>query len=419
MKTTMRIAACAAAALFCALLNAQEITGDWQGTLRSPDARLVIRVSRDEAGGWKALVYNIDQSSDPQRADSLAVNAQSVKLTVNSLRAAFEGKLDGDGRTMRGVWTQGPARPLELQLATRESAWPVDEAAHSAHLLTVDNGVKLEVLDWGGTGRPMILLAGLGNTAHIFDKFAPKLAQTFHVYGITRRGFGASSRPTPTAENYAADRLGDDVLEVLEALKIQQPILVGHSMSGEELSSIGSRHPDRVAGLVYLDAGYAYAFYSSERGDFNIDVNEFERKLQQARWGNPAVIPELLAELPGLERSLRAREKRLAGTSSAAATVQDVPSAIRAGEQRYTKISAPTLAIFAVPKPVPASGGDEATRQAIREAQASLDEAQAKVFEAGVPRARVVRIANAEHYMFLSNPTEVLSEIRAFAGGLK
>ncbi|HUB81519.1 MAG TPA: hypothetical protein VMB03_22120 [Bryobacteraceae bacterium] len=67
----------------------------------------------------------------------------------------------------------------------------------------MDDNVTLEVLDWGGSGRPLILLAGLGNTAHVFDDFAPKLTPQYHVFGITRRGFGASSSP---ASGYSADR---------------------------------------------------------------------------------------------------------------------------------------------------------------------------------------------------------------------
>jgi len=54
----------------------------------------------------------------------------------------------------------------------------------TASLITVDKNVKLEVLDWGGSGRPLVLLAGLGDTAHVFDDFAPKLTTTCHVYGI-------------------------------------------------------------------------------------------------------------------------------------------------------------------------------------------------------------------------------------------
>jgi pimeloyl-ACP methyl ester carboxylesterase len=50
-------------------------------------------------------------------------------------------------------------------------------------------------------------------------------------------------------------------------LGVKKPVLIGHSIAGEELSSIGSRFPDKVAGLIYLDAGYPYALYSPESGD--------------------------------------------------------------------------------------------------------------------------------------------------------
>jgi pimeloyl-ACP methyl ester carboxylesterase len=83
----------------------------------------------------------------------------------------------------------------------------------------------------------------------------------------------------PWNGNYTADRLGDDVLAVIDALKIDRPVLVGHSIAGEELSSIGSRHPGKVAGLVYLEAGYGYAFYDSVHGEFPVDVLELRRKL--------------------------------------------------------------------------------------------------------------------------------------------
>src|SRR5690242_18918858 len=132
-----------------------------------------------------------------------------------------------------------------------------DPSTHQVQFVTVDDNVRLEVLDWGGTGQPLVLLAGLGNTAHVYDDFAPKLTANYHVYGITRRGFGASSVP---AAGYDADRLGDDVLAVLDSLKLAHPVLAGHSYAGSELSSIGSRRPERVAGLVYFDAVFPYSF---------------------------------------------------------------------------------------------------------------------------------------------------------------
>src|SRR5580692_6811930 len=101
-----------------------------------------------------------------------------------------------------------------------------DHSRHSVQFITVDQNVNLEVLDWGGFGRPLMLLTGLGDTAHVFDQFAPKLTAAYHVYGITRRGYGASSAP---AAGYSADRLGDDVLAVMDSLKLDRPVLVGHS----------------------------------------------------------------------------------------------------------------------------------------------------------------------------------------------
>jgi pimeloyl-ACP methyl ester carboxylesterase len=136
------------------------------------------------------------------------------------------------------------------------------------------------VLDWGGSGRPLVFLAGLGDTAHVYDHFAPQFTGKFHVYGITRRGFGESSYPTPNSENYSADRLGDDVLAVMAALNLQKPVLVGHSIGGEELSSIGSRHPEKVSGLIYLDPGYS-ALYTPGLGDSQLDMLDTRNKIEQ------------------------------------------------------------------------------------------------------------------------------------------
>ena len=72
-----------------------------------------------------------------------------------------------------------------------------------------------------------------------------------HVYGVTRRGYGASSRPS---SGYDDQRLADDVLRVLDSVRIDAPVLVGHSMAGGELTTLGHQHSDRLAGLVYLDA---------------------------------------------------------------------------------------------------------------------------------------------------------------------
>jgi hypothetical protein len=82
-------------------------------------------------------------------------------------------------------------------LLKAQNAHKTDTSPHIVRMIPVEPDIKLEVLDWGGTGRPLVLLAGLGNTAHDFDEFAPKLTARYHVYGITRRGSGRPASPSP------------------------------------------------------------------------------------------------------------------------------------------------------------------------------------------------------------------------------
>jgi pimeloyl-ACP methyl ester carboxylesterase len=94
---------------------------------------------------------------------------------------------------------------LAAPLYPQPTTWK-DPSPHTTRFVSADDNVRLEVLDWGGSGRPLVLLAGGGDTADVFDDFAPKLSAGYHVYGITRRGFGASGF---SARNFGADRLGD------------------------------------------------------------------------------------------------------------------------------------------------------------------------------------------------------------------
>src|ERR1700722_7660535 len=82
---------------------------------------------------------------------------------------------------------------LAVPLHSQSLAVWKDPSPHTTRFVTIDKNVRLEVLDWGGFGRPIILLASGGNTARVFGDFAPKLTAHYHVYGITRRGFCASS----------------------------------------------------------------------------------------------------------------------------------------------------------------------------------------------------------------------------------
>ena len=351
--------------------------------------------------------------------------------------------------------------------AQQPSAWR-DPSPHTIRFVTVDKNVKLEVLDWGGSGRPVVLLAGEGGTSHVFDDFAPKLTPGYHVYAITRRGYGASSAP---GHGYSADRLGDDVIAVLDALKIEKPVLVGHSIGGEELSSVGSRHPERVAGLVYLDAAWSYAFYDATHGDLDIDLNALrsqmdllqsgtasQKQLTQAiaadhnssirespqrnakGTGPPPCASESSRAHTGRSCRLR-RLSRLPKTSAGMAQnrsqftrsirvdagrpswqIAAHPRTTRGHNGRRAKIhrhkcSGPGN--FASPHdPGPYAHTDVKALAAFQSEDAAEVETQVKAVRAAVPQAHVVLLSNADHAIFLSNESDVLREMRAFVQSL-
>ena len=113
---------------------------------------------------------------------------------------------------------------LARDASQTNAAWR-DPSPHQVRWITVDSSIRLEVLDWEGSGPPLVLL-GCYWSAHQYDEFAPKLTNQFHVYGLTRRGIGASDKP---ATGYAVQRSVDDLLEVLDSLKAQKSLLVGVS----------------------------------------------------------------------------------------------------------------------------------------------------------------------------------------------
>jgi len=352
-------------------LQGQDISGIWQGTLGegSDKIRMKVRIAKGH-DRWIGTLFSIDQSFDwesGQPLSSVIIQGKSLQFKVDDqgMFGAFEGILNQQGTSIPGVWIQGGSRqPIEFNRATKNTEWK-DPSSHSVRFATVGRSVRLELLDWGGSGPPLVLLAGLGNTAHVFDQFAPKLIASNHVYGITRRGFGGSSVPQ---SGYSADRLGDDVIAALDSLKLTRPVLVGHSIAGEELSSIGSRFPGRVAGLIYLEAGYSYSFYNRATA---LDTEEMQR------------------------------------------TATGISRLIVEGMQKYTSIPVPVLAIYAFPHDL-RSMPDDTARKKAADSDPIITGEQSKAFEAGVPSARVVVLPNADHYVFRSNEADVLREINTF-----
>jgi pimeloyl-ACP methyl ester carboxylesterase len=113
------------------------------------------------------------------------------------------------------------------------------------------DGSRLHYIDWGGSGIPVVLLAGLGDSAHLYRGLAPRLANHHRVVGLTRRGHGRSERPE---DGYDLDTFVQDIRQFLDHLGIERAILVGHSFAGLEMPRFAARFPQCVEAMVFLDA---------------------------------------------------------------------------------------------------------------------------------------------------------------------
>ncbi len=123
-------------------------------------------------------------------------------------------------------------------------------ASHRTSTLQLEYG-ETEIIEWGGEGPGLVMLHGPNMSPHMFDDLAARFSSSHHVVAFARRGHGKASRPMGP---FGLDDLVGDLEEVLDSLGIPSATLVAHSATGHEITRFAELHPDRVDGLVYLDA---------------------------------------------------------------------------------------------------------------------------------------------------------------------
>jgi non-heme chloroperoxidase len=365
---------------------------------------------------------------------------QSVRLTIGSPRLAKGDHVTVTAWTLAGYVDESLKLPGILGSDMRTCPMPSsesnhfqqavwrDSAKHEATSITVDQGVKLEMLDFGGEGPPILLLAGLGATAHSYDELAPVLAGKHRVVAITRRGTGYSSRPD---FGFDTPRLAQDVLQVMDALKLSKVLLVGHSIAGDELTWLGGRHPERFNGLVYLDAAY-------DRSG-NAVMKSRQSVLGRSLPPEPPIPPEAMRSYEAMSSLLAERghvrlpegelislwnvdKPFLAGMPGIdARTVQAIVAAIEAPD--YAAIKVPALAIYAMPDPGKALpswyDANDAELKATLEELGRIDyhtrRKNIELFRRGVVQGEVLELPNATHFLIQSNQQQVLEAIETFS----
>jgi pimeloyl-ACP methyl ester carboxylesterase len=142
----------------------------------------------------------------------------------------------------------------------------------------VEPGVGIHVQDLqipGGTGRPVVLVAGFGLNSESWQGQIHPLTQAGHrVLALDVRGTGQSSKPL---DGYGMDRL----VAVLDHFDLNEVTLVGWSFGGQMAMRVATTAPDRLAQVVLVGSNAVRAS-RSEEFPFGGDGADLERRLVRA-----------------------------------------------------------------------------------------------------------------------------------------
>jgi pimeloyl-ACP methyl ester carboxylesterase len=290
------------------------------------------------------------------------------------------------------------------------------------------DGVRLHYIDWGGDGRAIVLLAGLGGTAQIFRGLAPRLAEEFRVVALTRRAHGQSDRP---ASGYDIDTLVDDIDRFMDHLGIARAAIIGHSWAGIEMPLLALKHSERVRAILYLDA---VNIMLESRPDPAIDPALQALEMQP----RPEDMASEQAYLAFIKRSrpdlasiwCEAIEadridyiRSLVRHGPATAIVRLMDEGIGAHRSpRYGDVRAPQMALVlggATHPFLPPDASPNLTRAAnhyYAESFVPWLRRRTELFRAAAQGARIIELDTSNHTMFVAKEDETVEAILEFLG---
>ena len=278
--------------------------------------------------------------------------------------------------------------------AVRGQAPSVAQASRPSDRFVTVNGLRLHYLDWGGTGRPLILVHGLDRHAHTFDHIAPHFASRFRVIAVDMRGHGESAWDPDArymVEDYVRDMEG-----FVDQLNLRDIVIWGNSTGGRVAQVYAGLHPERVSHMISEDVG-------PERPRQIADNYQRRVTEEQAGWASEAeVAAQVRKANPGMPDANVTTYVRYATTRRADGRIiwKRDPNISRGFVvtdlwPAVSKITVPALYII---------GG----RSTIVPA-----ETQEKL-RTTLPRVRIVTIPDTGHYPNEEKPAEVLAVVDSF-----
>ena len=252
------------------------------------------------------------------------------------------------------------------------------------------NRVRISYLETGtASGFPILLLHGLADSWHIFEPLIQHLPESFHVYALTQRGHGNSSRPD---SGYSTRDFEEDLLMFMDDLNIENAVILGASSGGFPARSFAINHPDRTLALVLLGSPATLQGIPAVQEIWDSAISKLTDPLDRQFVEDFALgtlskpTPREFLEMI-LQENLKVPAKVWRETTEGILK-EDFPGELH-------KINTPTLIIW----------GDQDLLLA-RKSQEEL----ARV----IPGSRLVVHQNAGHLLYCEDPKSVASDIATF-----
>jgi N-formylmaleamate deformylase len=253
----------------------------------------------------------------------------------------------------------------------------------------VDTDVRLHHLEYGDSRAPaLVIVPGITSPAATWEFISTELAPDYRVITLDIRGRGLSDKP---ADGFTLPDYARDVAAVIEALGLERPALLGHSMGARIAAATAVQSPGVAGPLVLADPPLT----GPGRSPYPMSLEAFMAQLESARSG--AGVDELRRYFPTLTDEQLAVRAEWLPTCDENAVRESWHNFHREDFFPYLReLEPPVLFMYGAQSPV-------VPKSALPEVKATARD--------GV---ELVAIAGAGHMIPWDNPSDFIAETRRF-----
>ena len=301
-----------------------------------------------------------------------------------------------------------------------------DPSPHREIWVTTAPGVRIHVLDWGGTGPAILMVPGYGFSAHIYDDFAPRL-RGYRVLAMTVRGWPPSDAPS---SGYTYNAVAGDIRAVIDSLRLGPTVLVGHSFGGALITRAAAQDSVRIRALIYLDGALQSAPRDSifrlnpirrppppETADTSLrsQIDTWHRYAERNFYGTwtPALEADLWARGTGMSDREFARRDSLVHRFGTEDPRDKLQSAFGSFGQPALSICAITTARYQFPWLNKASSDWSTAEQFTEGALIPFQHRECALFRSEARRGETAELESG-HYLFINRPDRVATLMLTF-----